>query len=126
MSLLVYDTGALLAAERSRRELWALHRTALGRRLRPVVPAGVLAQAWRGGPQANLSRFLAGCVVVAMDEQVARAAGALCGLAGSVDVVDASVVIAAHAFGGSVVTSDPVDLRRLLDAAGYDVALLEV
>ena len=43
MAGLTYDAGALVAAERHRRELWALHRRALERGARPTVPAGVLA-----------------------------------------------------------------------------------
>jgi hypothetical protein len=44
-----YDTGALLAAEARAAHLWLLHRDVLSRRVKPVVPAGALAQAWRGG-----------------------------------------------------------------------------
>jgi len=44
----------LVAVEREGRRLWALHNPALHERLSPLVPAGVLAQAWRDGPQANL------------------------------------------------------------------------
>ena len=55
---LTYDAGALLAGEASSRMVWALHRRLLERGVRPVVPAGVLGQAWRGGPQAELSRLL--------------------------------------------------------------------
>ena len=81
-----------------------------------AVPAGVLAQAWRGGPlQALLARFLRLPMVevVPLDEQAARAAGVLCGQAGSEDVIDASVVVCALLRHDVVVTSDPDDLRRL-------------
>ncbi len=78
MAGITYDTGALLAAERGNRTLWALHRRALERGIRPTVPAGVLAQAWRGGPQAELSRFLAGCRVEALTEAASRVTGAAC------------------------------------------------
>jgi hypothetical protein len=42
---LTYDIGALIAAERNDRTMWALHRAALVRGLLPVVPSGVLAEA---------------------------------------------------------------------------------
>ncbi len=71
--MIVYDAGALIAAERRDRPMWALHDGALRRRLSPLVPAGVLAQAWRGGPQANLSRLIAGCTVWTLDEDVLAA-----------------------------------------------------
>lgn len=60
---LTYDTGALIAAERDDRLMWALHRATLGRGITPTVPAGVLAEAWRGGPQPRLSSLLKGCHV---------------------------------------------------------------
>ena len=106
-----YDAGALLAAEANRRELWAIHARSLQRGERPVVPAGVLAQAWRGGPQAQLSRLLRGCRIEDLDEGRARTAGAACARSASSDVVDASVVAGALARGDLVITSDPDDLQ---------------
>ena len=108
-----YDTGALLAAEANRRELWALHARSLQRGHRPLVPAAVLAQAWRGGPQAQLSRLLRGCQVEDLTESRARQAGAACAQAGTRDIVDATVVVGAMARGDLVVTSDPDDLTRI-------------
>ncbi|MBX3314157.1 MAG: twitching motility protein PilT [Actinobacteria bacterium] len=113
---ITYDTGALIAAERNDRQLWALHRRALERGQVPTVPAGVLAQGWRGGPQAQLSRLLAGCRIESLDEVRARSAGAACRVARSSDVVDASVVVGAAARDDLVVTSDPDDIARLGDA----------
>lgn len=117
-----YDTGALLAAERSDRRLWALHRRALERGVSPTVPAGALGQAWRGGPQAQLSRLLAGCTIEDLTEVRSRAAGAACGRAATDDLIDATVAVGAVARGDIVVTSDPDDLaviaaalRRRLD-----------
>ena len=63
-----YDTGALIAADRGERRLWARHRALLARREVPTVPAPVVAQSWRGGGrQALLARLLAGCDVEALD-----------------------------------------------------------
>lgn len=115
---ITYDTGALLAAEANRRELWALHARALQRGDRPVVPAPVLAQAWRGGPQAQLSRLLRGCRVENLDESRARSTGVACARANSRDVVDAAVVVGALARGDLVVTSDPDDLERIAGSLG--------
>jgi hypothetical protein len=124
--VIIYDAGALVAAERNVRPLWALHDAALRRDVSPLVPAGVLAQVWRGGPQANLSRLLAGCTVSPLDETLARAAGTLCGQAGTSDVVDASVVVLAHVMAAPVVTGDAADLRVLAGAAGWLIALHEI
>ena len=116
MSGVTYDTGALVAAEANRREVWALHTRALRRGIRPVVPAGVLGQAWRGGPQAQLSRLLRGCQVEELDEERSRTAGATCARAGTSDVIDASVVTGATARDDLVVTSDPDDMLALARA----------
>lgn len=123
---LTYDTGALIAAERGDREIWALHRRSLERGQVPTVPSGVLGQGWRGGPQAQMSRLLAGCRVEDLNEARARSAGAACGAARSSEVVDASVVVGAAARGDVVVTSDIGDLERLRDAVGVDVDLLPI
>jgi predicted nucleic acid-binding protein len=123
VSALVYDTGALLAAERRNRRLWSLHDEALAGGVVPVVPVVVLAQAWRAGPQAQLSRLLAGCEILPDDESIGRAAGRLCGLASTSDVVDAMVVVTAVSRHGLVVTSDPGDLGRLAEVAGQPVRL---
>jgi hypothetical protein len=113
---LTYDTGALLAAEAGRRELWALHNWTLQHGRRPVVPAGVLGQAWRGGPQARLSRLLQGCRVEDLDEMRSRRAGVMCARAGMSDVIDASVVVGAISRDDTVVTSDADDMLALARA----------
>lgn len=115
---LTYDTGALLAAERDDRLLWSLHRAALGRELPPVVPAGVLAEGWRGGPQASLSRLLKGCHVEDLTKEQARKVGALAARAGHDDVVDVSVVEGAVRRRHAVVTSNATHIRKVADAAG--------
>ncbi len=123
MAGITYDTGALLAAEKGDRSLWALHKQALERGIRPSVPAGALAQAWRGGPQAELSRLLAGCRFEPMDESTSRRAGAACARSKRADVVDASVVVGALSRGDVVFTSDPDDLARIAEALGKVIAL---
>ena len=123
MGGITYDAGALIAAERDDRRLWALHRRALERGVVPTVPSGVLAQGWRGGQQAQMSRLLGGCRVEDFDEPRARSAGAACGAAGTSDVVDAAVVVGAAARRDLVVTSDPADLTRLRDALNVELQL---
>lgn len=120
---LTYDTGALLAGEANRRDLWALHARSLQRHERPTVPAGALGQAWRGGPQAQLSRLLRGCRIEPLDEPRARAAGVACARAGTTDIVDATVVTGAAARMDLVVTSDPDDLARIASAIGKTLRL---
>jgi hypothetical protein len=115
---LTYDTGALIAAEANRRDVWALHARALARGILPLVPAVVLAQGWRGGPQAQLSRLFRGCRIEPLTEARARSAGRACALSHTADVVDAAVVVGALARGDLVVTSDPDHLLRIAQALG--------
>jgi len=114
---LTYDTGALVAAERDDRLMWALHRAALTRGLPPVVPAGVLAEGWRGGPQARLSRFLKGCTTEDLSEEQARAVGTLATRSAHTDIVDVSVVEGAIRRRHAVVTSNHAHIHRIADAA---------
>ena len=114
---LTYDTGALVAAERDDRLMWALHRATLTRGLPPVVPAGVLAEGWRGGPQARLSRFLKGCRIEELSEEQARAVGTLAARSAHTDVVDVSVVEGAIRRRHAVVTSNQAHIHRIADAA---------
>lgn len=118
MSGHTYDTGVLIAAERNERLVWALHRRLLEQGNSPSVPAMVLAQAWRGGPQAQLSRLLAGCEVRPLTEAQARECGRLLARASSSDIVDANVVIVARERGDVVLTSDRGDLTPLSQALG--------
>jgi hypothetical protein len=112
-----YDTGALLAAERNDRRMWALHAGFLAEEAVPTVPAPVLAQAWRGGAkQASLSRLLALCEVEPMSEQQARNVGRLARRSRHDDVVDVTVVEGALRRKDGIVTSDPDDMRRILEA----------
>lgn len=55
MNAIVHDSGALIAAEKNDRAFAAQHGTLRSARVRPVVPAGVLAQVRKrqavlGGP----------------------------------------------------------------------------
>jgi predicted nucleic acid-binding protein len=112
----VLDTGALIAIERGDERMTALLIEARRGGGRFLVPAGVLAQAWReGARQARLALFLNDqrVEIVPLTEPQARAAGVLCGLARRRDVVDASVAITARAHRCSIVSGDPLDLEAL-------------
>lgn len=113
----VVDAGGLIAVERRSVFMTALVDEVEQTGGKLIVPAPVLAQAWRGGArQALLARML-NLVVVEVDmlsQASWQRAGELCGATRSSDVVDAAVVVCAHERGArAVVTSDPGDLRRL-------------
>lgn len=112
----ILDTGALVGFERNDRRVVAIVARALEHNDNLVVPAGVVGQAWRDGArQARLARLLGSplCEIVALDDRRARAAGQLCGVAQTSDVIDASVVVVARERDARVITSDPDDLRQL-------------
>lgn len=115
---LTYDTGALIAAERDDRLMWALHRAALRRGVTPVLPAGVLGEAWRGGPQHHLSRLLKGCTIEDLTEAQARRIGILAAGSGLSDTVDLAVVDGAVRRNDVVVTSNRTHIEQAAEAAG--------
>lgn len=113
---LVLDAGALIAIERNHRETAAVIAAAHHQQQAVVVPAGVVAQVWRGDVrQARLARLLNArdVQVDSLTNATARAAGILCGAAGTTDVVDASVVLAAQRHHATVLSSDRGDLHAL-------------
>ena len=114
-----YDTGALIAAERNDRRMWALHAGFLAEEVVPTVPAPVLAEAWRGGSrQASLARFLALCAIESLTEQQAKAVGALAGRADHDDlIVDVTVVEGAARRRDAIVTSNHTHISKIAHAA---------
>ena len=110
----VYDAGALLAIDRNDRRMWVIHHLAIDEGRRLLVPAVVVAQAWRDTRrQVQLGRFLRSCEIIPVGLELAKAAGVLCGKAGTRDVVDATVVAVALSYGAIVFTSDPSDITQL-------------
>jgi hypothetical protein len=113
---LTLDAGALIAFERNDRHLVSLMARAIERGHTFAVPAGAVGQVWRDGQrQARLARLLGSekVEIESLDDRRARDAGQLCGVTGTTDVIDASVVLCARAHRHRIVTSDPADLRRL-------------
>jgi hypothetical protein len=115
LSAIVYDAGALVAAEDGNERMWAIHKRALARGVQPVVPATVLAEVWRGGRrQYHLEQFVQSCDVEGFSAEAARAAGVLLAVAPH-GVVDASVVECALRRGSPCVTGNR---GHLVDLAG--------
>jgi len=122
----VYDAGALVAADRSDRAVWADHRVRLELGVPPLTTAPVVAQVSRSGRQAQLRRFLRGCRIVPFSEGDAHEVGALAGQAGSADVVDVHVVSIAHRNGIGVLTSDVDDLTAIAVSLQPEVPVYRV
>lgn len=112
------DAGALLAIDSNDQRMWTIHHLALEEGRRLIIPAVVVSQAWRDQRrQVQLGRFLHSCEVVPVGLELAKAAGALCGKAGTRDVSDATVVTVALTCGAIVFTSDPDDIAQLSAAS---------
>ena len=124
---ILYDSGALIAADRDDRRMWALHARALQRGVRPIIPAGCIVEAWRGARQPNLARLLEGSEIEALDELRGKRSGTLrAGVTGSVSAVDATVVEAGIRRGAAIVTSDRSDIESLAVAAKRRVAIIDI
>jgi hypothetical protein len=114
LARLVADAGLLIAAQRNDRNAWAIKREAAVENLPIVVPAAVIAQAWRGDGRGDLRRYLKGLHVIPFGTVLAQLAGELLGSAGTSDVVDAAVVVSA-VDGDRIITSDVRDISFLLE-----------
>jgi predicted nucleic acid-binding protein len=115
----LYDAGVLIAIDNDDRRMWARHSLALDDGRDIHVPSVVVSQAWRDSRrQVRLGKFLAGCHVVPIGLETAKTAGILCGKASTSDIVDATVVTVAASLGAIIWTSDPDDIRTVIDAQG--------
>ena len=75
------DTGALVALESGSRRMAVIVEEATANRVELAIPAGVIAQAWRGGSrQVRIARLLRASVtsIVPLDRRLALRIGARC------------------------------------------------
>jgi predicted nucleic acid-binding protein len=110
----VFDTGALIAAERGKERASRFFRLVRSGRARILVPHPVVAEWWRGRTDAR-EEILAASRVVATVE-IAQTAGIALAQAKNVHpglTIDAIVMATAALLDGIVVTGDPHDFERL-------------
>jgi predicted nucleic acid-binding protein len=113
---ITFDAGGLIALDRDDRRVLSIFRTALDGDCRIVVPATALAQVLRSpAKQVRLWRMVQHdrTEVVPLDSFHAQAVGLLLAKSRTSDIADAHVVMCAQRAGLAVITSDPLDLRRL-------------
>ncbi len=114
---LTLDTGALLALDHPAKAVLMQARLEEARRRGGsiCIPAGAVAQAWRGSKQVRLARLIksADVEIAALTLSIARIVGAICGSTGHVDIVDVHVALCARERHHAVVTSDLDDLRHV-------------
>ena len=119
-----FDAGGLIAIERGDARVRALTRVLIAAGAKVHVPAPALAEVWRGGAgrQARLGQLLSAGLdnghfqVVDLDLRTAREIGLLLGRA-PMSITDAAVCHSALLTEGTVVTSDPRDIGRLIPAS---------
>lgn len=110
------DAGALIALDRDDRRVVALLARAAELGARVTVPATALAQAVRRpSKQARLARLVRQprTAVISLDAHRATQVGILLAASRTSDIADAHVVLCAREHGETIVTSDPIDLKRL-------------
>jgi len=116
MTTLVLDVGALIALERRDGRMLALADELYRDRRAAFVPAGVVAQVWRGSARQHAVLRLIRAKAIRVDpmsEEVALGLGPMLGRAGTADVVDAHVAHLARRLRATVVTSDQDDIAAL-------------
>ena len=122
----VFDTGALVAAERGKARAVRFLRLVHAGAARIIVPLPVIAEWWRGRTDVR-DEILAASQVVASVE-IAKAAGLALARARGANAtltIDAVVMATAAMLDAVVVTQDPEDFARL--AAHFPgVAVLSV
>ena len=125
---LLLDAGPLIRLERDpRSEVFSASRKVLRGRARMLVPSVVLAQVWRDDERQHaLRKLCAQCEHLPFNADSAKRVGGLLKASDTTDVIDAAVIVAAIEHGAAVMTTDPDDLGRLVEASGADVPLIPV
>lgn len=117
MPYVVYDAGALVAAERKNLEFLFVHRGILADGHEVVVPLPAYVQVFRGDPrQHGLHKLMRDTTLHRADKPIADLAGRALHRTATSDAVDAIVAATAVVLSAPVITSDPKDLSTLLVA----------
>jgi hypothetical protein len=123
---LVLDAGGLIAVDRQDRVVGAMLRVAQQQTIAVRTSASVIAQVWRNGSlQANLARVLAGVDTAALDGPTGRLVGELLGRSRTSDVVDGHLGLIVRS-GDTVLTSDPKDIKMILNARGVSATVRRI
>jgi hypothetical protein len=122
----ILDAGAFVAIERRDRRIEAMLRVLQAQRVPLWTSAAVVAQVWRNGrKQVLLARILPGVGVRALAPGDDLRIGELLAVTRTDDVIDGHVALLADDT-DRILTSDPDDLARLVEARGVDVEIVTV
>jgi hypothetical protein len=123
---LLLDAGALIAFERGDAVVKQLLAQEFARGRTWTTHGGIVGQVWRASArQAGLARVLRATNVIPLGTSLGRDAGRLLAASGTTDVIDAALVAIA-ADGDRIATSDPADIRVLLDAAHVGAEIVRI
>src|SRR5207249_9657934 len=105
---LILDAGALIAIEKTNRDVVALIKQELLQGRSPITHGGVVGQAWRGGNgrQVQLARLLPALHHAVLDETLGCTSGIPFGRFRTSDVIAAALVLLARA-GDLLLEFDP-------------------
>ena len=111
----VLDAGAFIALERRNAVMVQLARRFEHARTPLVTSAGVVAQVWRGGARAQvpIALLLRHTKVIDLTCATAKALGRMLGHTGTVDPIDAHLVLLARERGWPALSSDADDLLAI-------------
>ena len=124
---LVYGLGALHAAARGDRMMWALHRAALSNGIVPVVPSVTVAEGYRTEVRGDrIDELLAGTEVEPFTGEAARRSGELAARCDTADLAVMAVVELAERRNCAVVTQRQAVLRAAANLLGHELVLYAV
>lgn len=122
----ILDAGAFVAIERRDPRIKAMLRALHEQRVPLWTSAAVIAQVWRNGRrQALLARILPGVGVRALGPGDDLQIGELLAVTRTGDAIDGHVALLADDT-DRILTSDPDDLARLIEARGVDAEVVTV
>jgi hypothetical protein len=123
MAALVFDAGALIALDRGDRTVIALLAAAGQQGSEAITSSACIAQVWRDpARQVKLTRALDGFLEWSLDPISARRCGLLLASTATSDIADAAIALLAQD-GDTILTSDPTDIKHLLDSAGTNARI---
>jgi hypothetical protein len=124
---LVYGVGALHAAARGDRMMWALHRAALSNGIVPLIPAVAVAEGFRTEARSDrILELLDGTEVEPFTAEAARRTGELAVRCDTSEMAAMAVIELADRRNCAVVAQRQTVLRNAATQLGHDLVLYAV
>jgi hypothetical protein len=124
---LVYGVGALHAAARGDRMMWALHRAALSNGIVPLIPAVAVAEGFRTEARSDrILELLDGTEVEPFTSEAARRTGELAVRCDTSELAVMAVIELADRRNCAVVAQRQAALRNAATQLGHELVLYAV